>query len=121
MQSKKIMHKKLINRSNTVKIMSHLEKKKVFRILKTKKKDGTIKRRLVSDMLPSVPLEAPITSESYRTARSKDIRTDSNERLSRKTVSIEVYPWMTEGSRQSTKTVSIEIPTRKAPVNKLAT
>ena len=120
MQSKKITHKKLINRSDMMKIMSHLDKKKVFRIIKTTKNDGTIKRRLVSDMLPSVPLEAPITSDSYRTARSKDIRTDSNEKLSRKTVSIEVYPWMTEGSQQSRKTVSIEIPPRTAPVNESA-
>ena len=69
---------KSMTRSDTMKIMSHLEKKKVFKFLKIKKNDGTIKRRLVSDVLPSVPVEAPITSTSYRhyreaTTRSKKI------------------------------------------------
>ena len=36
-----------------------MRRKKDFRILTTKKNDGTIKRRLVSDTLPCVPLEAP--------------------------------------------------------------
>ena len=41
----------LMNRSDTIKIMSHLEKKKIFRTVRRKKRDGTTKSRVVCETL----------------------------------------------------------------------
>ena len=54
-----------MNQSDCSKLFSHLEQRKVFQVVQKQKHDGTIKKRVINNTLPSVPLTSPITDDSY--------------------------------------------------------
>ena len=54
-----------MNKSDGFKLFNHLEQRGVFQVIQKQKHDGTIKKRVISNTLPSVPLTSPITDDSY--------------------------------------------------------
>ena len=115
---------KTMNKSDQMKIFSHLEKKGIFQVYHKKKRDGRIKTRVISTILPHVPLTYPITDDSYirqkENVLQKTAKPDSQESVIKECPDVDTPPQLprneTSFNAESPTYSTLDTPAATTPV-----
>ena len=115
---------KTMNKSDRMKIFSHLEQKGIFQVYHKKKHDSRIKTRVISTILPHVPLTYPITDDSYvrqmENVQQKPAIPDSQERVIKECPDVDTPPQLSRNetslNADSPTYSTLDTPAKTTPV-----